>query len=312
MDAILSTYLNGAQSSGTSSVSGSTSASTASGSSTVNRSFQSDEGRSPKGRTVVTQNKGKWKKSVADRDDDKFTSVRIITILPHGLDDDGSLKHATEPTPQQIDELVKLGLATIGSHSQHKFGDNWDTNQIDDHKYQWRLLKAHRWHLELHREMPEGYDVKSAKGCQSKGWQDTKLFFVTHVPITDIVEAMEDIAMQTKKGKGKAVRKRKAVDSDDDIDYNTRSKKRKITGKKSLANSGDDYVIAGPSGQSMKRKARPDDDDAVAINTVDLEASFNEFEATFKPQAKPNKDRDTKPDNIHEYGAPPQPPLAFG
>ncbi|KAF8513273.1 hypothetical protein JB92DRAFT_2830424 [Gautieria morchelliformis] len=218
--------------------------------------------------------------------------------------DDGSLKHPTELTPQQIDELMKLGFTTIRSRSQHKFGDNWNTSQIDkwlcealpvpferldliadlpDHKYQWRLLKACRWHLELHCEMPKGYDMKSAKGCKSKGWQDTKLFFVTHVPITDIIEAMEDIAMQAKKGKGKTVCQRKAVDSDDDINYNTGSKKRKITGKKSLANSGDDCVIAGPSGQSMKRKAQPDDDDAVSMITVDLEASFDKFEAMFKP-----------------------------
>ncbi|KAF8531105.1 hypothetical protein JB92DRAFT_2825259 [Gautieria morchelliformis] len=218
MDAILSTYLKGAQSSGTGS-----------------------------GRTVVTQNKGKRKKSVADTDDNKFTSVRIIAILPHGLDDDGSLKHAAELTPQQIDELLNLRFTTIGSRSQHKFGNNWDTDQIDEWLHETLPVPFER--LDLIANLP---DHKYQCGTLSSTVRCPR---VTCIPITNIVEAMEDIAMQAKKGKGKAVRKRKAVDSDDDIDYNTQSEKRKITGKKSLANSGDDYVIAGPSGQSMKRKA---------------------------------------------------------
>jgi hypothetical protein len=48
---------------------------------------------------------------------------------------------------------------------------------VSDHSYIWRLLKASRSHLELHREAPDGYDMISAKGSKSKGWQDSKLFF---------------------------------------------------------------------------------------------------------------------------------------
>ncbi|KAF8521991.1 hypothetical protein JB92DRAFT_3094306, partial [Gautieria morchelliformis] len=81
--------------------------------------------------------------------------------------------------------------------------------------------------------MPDGYDIKSVKGCKSKGWQDTKLLFVTRIPIPEIIEAMEDIAVQAQKGKGKAVRKRRAADADSDddvfVESSTRSKKQKVT-----------------------------------------------------------------------------------
>ncbi|KAF8494785.1 hypothetical protein JB92DRAFT_2995342 [Gautieria morchelliformis] len=163
----------------------------------------------------------------------------MIIFLPYGLNEDGSLISTDEPTAQQIDELAKLGYAAI--RSRYKFGDSWD--------HQWRLLKTRRSHLELHREMPDGYDVKSVKGCKSKGWQDTKLFFVTRIPIPEIIEAMEDITVQAQKGKGKAVRKRRAADADSDddvcVESSTRSKKQKVTRKNRLSNSDDDYVRKG-------------------------------------------------------------------
>ncbi|KAF8531041.1 hypothetical protein JB92DRAFT_2854714 [Gautieria morchelliformis] len=202
----------------------------------------------------------------------------MIIFLPYGLNEDGSLISTNEPTAQQIDELAKLGYAAIGSRNQYKFGDSWDVDRIDqwlretlplpfeqldiaaadlpDHKHQWRLLKTRRSHLELHHEMPDGYDVKSVKGCKSKGWQDTRLFFVTHIPIPEIIEAMEDIAVQAQKGKGKAVRKRRAADADSDddvfVESSTRSKKQKVTRKNRLSNSDDDYVMPGPSGKVRK------------------------------------------------------------
>jgi hypothetical protein len=99
----------------------------------------------------------------------------------------------------QVDELVRLGFAKIGNRGDHKFSNEWDTDQLDDwlcntlptpfkqlellnpdvheHNYLWRLLKASRSCLELHRESPDGYDMISAKGSKSKGWQDSKLFF---------------------------------------------------------------------------------------------------------------------------------------
>ncbi|KAF8514662.1 hypothetical protein JB92DRAFT_2918268 [Gautieria morchelliformis] len=164
----------------------------------------------------------------------------MIIFLPYGLNEDGSLISTDEPTAQQIDELAKLRYAAIGSRNQYKFGDSWD--------HQWRLLKTRRSHLELHREMPDRYDVKSVKGCKSKGWQDTKLFFVTRIPIPEIIEAMEDIAVQAQKGKGKAVCKRRAADADsnDDVfvESSTRSKKQKVT-RKNHNNSDDDYVRKG-------------------------------------------------------------------
>ncbi|KAF8496301.1 hypothetical protein JB92DRAFT_3099739 [Gautieria morchelliformis] len=221
----------------------------------------------------------------------------MIIFLPYRLNEDGSLISTDEPTAQQIDELVKLGYAAIGSHNQYKFSDRWDVNWIDqwlretlplsferldiaaadlpDHKHQWRLLKTRWSHLELHR-------------CKSKGWQDTKLFFVTCIPIPEIIEAMEDIAMQAQKGKGKAVRKWRPADADSDddvfVELSTRSKKQKGTQKNCLSNSDDDYVMPGPSGKA-------------SIDTATLEESFDRFEAIFKPAPKSRK--------IHDYATPP-------
>ncbi|KAF8490487.1 hypothetical protein JB92DRAFT_3008900 [Gautieria morchelliformis] len=196
----------------------------------------------------------------------------MIIFLPYGLNEDGSLISTDEPTAQQMDELAKFRYAAIGSRNQYKSGDSWDVDRIDqwlretlplpferldiaaadlpDHKHQWRLLKTRRSHPELHCEMPDRYDVKSVKWCKSKGWQDTKLFFVTCILIPEIIEAMEDIAVQAQKGKGKAVCKRRAADADSDddvfVELSTCSKKQKVTRKNGLSNSDDDYVMPGP------------------------------------------------------------------
>ncbi|KAF8471551.1 hypothetical protein JB92DRAFT_3134968 [Gautieria morchelliformis] len=128
--------------------------------------------------------------------------------------------------------------------------------------------------------MPDGYDVKSVKGCKSKGWQDTKLFFVTRIPIPEIIEAMEDITASSKrKGQGCTQTEGRAdADSDDDVcvESSTRSKKQKVTRKivshthtgsnirnpanlqiTGLSNSDDDYVMLAPLEKVEKDSTQP-------------------------------------------------------
>jgi hypothetical protein len=130
-----------------------------------------------------------------------FTHVNFI-IQP-----DESLANWREPNPSQIDELVKLGFATIGNKGDLKFGNEWNTKRIDEWlqdllpvvfewldilsddqdegKYPWQLLKANRSRLQLHHELPDRYDVLDAKGSKSKGWQDSKLFFGKSITLID-------------------------------------------------------------------------------------------------------------------------------
>ncbi|KAF8573954.1 hypothetical protein K439DRAFT_1624706 [Ramaria rubella] len=185
----------------------------------LKRSYDSDDdvkGSAPKGKK---KKRGASKKA--------FTEIRLIAILPHGLDADGYLNQTSEASPLQIDKLIELGFAKIGSRGILKFGNEWDTQMLDDwlretlpiafdqieavpgaldDEYPWRLLKSSRSHLELHRERPDGYDAMSAKG-KNKGWQDSKLFFVTRLPIPSVIDVL-DTSVPSHKGKGKAVRKR--------------------------------------------------------------------------------------------------------
>jgi hypothetical protein len=92
-----------------------------------------------------SKGKGKRRKMAKE----EFTDVRLVAILPDGLNvsnsivlflttsdflfqDDRTLKNIIEPNPQQIDELIRLGYATIGNRGEHKFGNDWDTDRLDD------------------------------------------------------------------------------------------------------------------------------------------------------------------------------------
>lgn len=110
---------------------------------------------------------------------------------------DGTLKNTAVPTPQQLDELVKLGFAGIGIKGQYRFGKDWDTARLDqwlqetlpvpferislmsdipDMEYHWRLLRVNRTHVELYRENPDGYDFVDARGSRGKSWHDSRLY----------------------------------------------------------------------------------------------------------------------------------------
>ncbi|KAF8580861.1 hypothetical protein K439DRAFT_1619442 [Ramaria rubella] len=160
----------------------------------LKQSYESDndfKGKAPKGK--------KKRKTALKETNKAFTEIRLVAVLPHGLDADGSLNHTVEPLLLQIDKLVDLGFAKIGGRGDLKFENDWNTQMIDDwlqemlpivfenikaipsvfeDEYPWWLLRTSRSHLELHREKPDGYDAISAKG-KSKGWQDSKLFFGT-------------------------------------------------------------------------------------------------------------------------------------
>jgi hypothetical protein len=164
-----------------------------------------------------------------------------------------------------------------------RFGNSWKAEQVDtwlhetlpgvfdyltdmfEHDYPWHLLKATRCHLQLHREIPDGYDLLSVKGNKCKRWQESKLFFgmfksfnvfyytyfhlVTRPRILVIVELLKPPATSSKKGKGKLkwtsgiafryillkVTEKSYCeakpDSDDEsvFEYNTQSKKRKFS-----------------------------------------------------------------------------------
>jgi hypothetical protein len=101
--------------------------------------------------------------------------------------DDGELISKVEPSITRIDQLVKLGLATIGNHDELQFSLEWGTNLLDqwlretlpqafelldaqdaNDGFAWHLLKAKRSQLELHREEPDSYDFDNVKACKSK------------------------------------------------------------------------------------------------------------------------------------------------
>ena len=127
-----------------------------------------------------------------------FYIHQSITYLAFIFQEDGSLKNVHEPTPSEINELVRLGFAMTGNKSEISFGNEWGISRLhnwlkdilpvpskqldllsdaEEHQYPWRLLKASRSRLQLYHELPDGYDVISAKGSKSKGWQDSKLYF---------------------------------------------------------------------------------------------------------------------------------------
>jgi hypothetical protein len=109
--------------------------------------------------------------------------------------DDGELISKAEPSITRIDQLVKLGLAMIGNRDELQFSLEWGTDLLDqwlretlpqgfklldaqdaNDGFTWRLLKAKRSQLELHREEPDGYDFDNAKACKSKAWQENKIY----------------------------------------------------------------------------------------------------------------------------------------
>ncbi|KAF8583069.1 hypothetical protein K439DRAFT_106164 [Ramaria rubella] len=147
-----------------------------------------------------------------------------------------------------------------------------------------RLLKSSRSHLELHRERPDGYDAMSAKG-KNKGWQDSKLFFVTRLPVPSVIDILNTLFVHSHKGKGKAVQKRPIDDKygdDEPLEYNTQSKKRKGTvasakdeigtTKPSVGNPDEVFVIDSDSDEAASRN--------VKISTPTLEAQFEDLEAS--------------------------------
>ncbi|KAF8590168.1 hypothetical protein K439DRAFT_1612167 [Ramaria rubella] len=268
----------------------------------LKQSYESDnefKGKAPK---------GKKKRKMASKETNKaFTEIRLVAVLPHGLDADGSLNHTVEPSLLQIDKLVDLGFAKIGGRGDLKFENDWDTQMLDDwlremlpiafenikavpgvfeDEYPWWLLRTSRSHLELHREKPDGYDAMSAKG-KSKGWQDSKLFFVTRLPIPSIIDVIDTLAGHSHKGKGKSVVRKRAVtqgNSDDEVTakYSTRSKKRKLAAKSTSSEVGekDVYVIDSDSDEAtLSRKAAMDSHEVKSISTPTL-VQFEDLEAS--------------------------------
>ncbi|KAF8498394.1 hypothetical protein JB92DRAFT_3125312 [Gautieria morchelliformis] len=231
-----------------------------------------DRDSEPTGNKKVTRKGKKPQKQLTD-------SLRLVTLIPEGLDADGNLNDDSEPSLQRVEQLVKLGFARYGAQAGDlESGSNWSTRKLDewlrmilpiafDHldtqmdaddpeAYTWRLCKANRSHLELHRELPDGIDFKDAKGGKSKGWQDSKLYIVSQVPLEETLQLLGNDGRRkgsTSKGKGK--RKQQASDSDSDPEtrYYTRSKKRQklsvpesSISSKATASADDKYDIEWP------------------------------------------------------------------
>ncbi|KAF8580562.1 hypothetical protein K439DRAFT_1619675 [Ramaria rubella] len=245
--------------------------------------------------------KGKRKKMASKDTKKMFTEIRLVAILPYGLDTDGSLNHTIESLPPQINKLVELGFAKIGRRGVLKFGNELDMQILDDwlhetlpiafehiealpaafeDEYAWRLFKTSRSHFELHRERPDGYDAMSAKG-KSKGWQDSKLFFVTRLPILTITDALDGVSVHSHKGKGKAVaHKRSATEAySDDDNRKLRKDSAKSTVRKGSVVDEDEhiYVVDSDSDEAaISHKSH----EVKPISTPTLEAQFEDLEAS--------------------------------
>ncbi|KAF8502413.1 hypothetical protein JB92DRAFT_2833633 [Gautieria morchelliformis] len=277
IDAILSTFAHGAQAS----ASGSSSTSAASSSTSAASSSTSAASSSSSQRHILLKAMEDQAKKEAFSGLKRTVQYSDIESRPKP---DGMLKHTAEPTPQQIDELVKLGFAMIGSKGELWFGKEWDTARLD----QWLQdtlpvpfecidLMADVPDVDPHWQLlriPHSYDFIDAKGSRGKSWHDSKLY-------VDIVEAMDSVAVQVQKSKGKvkAMHKWKAC---------------------LFGDSDDNAFIPGPS--KGEHSVRLDDNDInrVSIDTATLEEEFQIFE---------NKVTQEKPHKIHMYGLP-RPTLA--
>ncbi|KAF8504948.1 hypothetical protein JB92DRAFT_2833199 [Gautieria morchelliformis] len=147
-----------------------------------------NEGSSKK----MSQLKGGTRRSVGKQkrgnSGDVFTSVRLLVIMPEGIDDTKTLNETTEPNLQRINQLSEATFAIFRNPGELEFSNQWSTRKLDEwlrqmlpadfepmddvaevgDEFTWRLLKASRSGLSLHREVPDGYDFVDAKGVSQK------------------------------------------------------------------------------------------------------------------------------------------------
>ncbi|KAF8504064.1 hypothetical protein JB92DRAFT_3123106 [Gautieria morchelliformis] len=211
-----------------------------------------DSDSEPTGNKKVTRKGKKPQKQLTD-------SLRLVTLIQEGLDADGNLNDDTQAgdlefgsnwSTRKLDEWLRMILPIAFDHLDMQMDAD------DPEAYTWRLCKANRSRLELHRELPDGIDFKDAKGGKSKGWQDSKLYIVSQVPLEETLQLLGNDGRRkgsTSKGKGK--RKQQASDSDSDPEtrYYTRSKKRQklsvpesSISSKATASADDKYDIEWP------------------------------------------------------------------
>ncbi|KAF8503160.1 hypothetical protein JB92DRAFT_2833419 [Gautieria morchelliformis] len=205
---------------------------------------------------------GKGRKQKRSNGREISISVRQLTVMPEGMDDMGKLNETAEPNLQRIDQLSKAGFPIFGSPGELEFSNQWSHRKLDEWlremlpiafeymdevakdggEVTWRLLKASRSRLSLHREVPDGYDFVDAKGGKSTGWQDSKLYLVSRKRLSDVIHELE--------GKGASTSKRSASDAELEDEpelahrHYTRSKKQ-CTSKSYTAtpipNDNDDF-----------------------------------------------------------------------
>ena len=107
------------------------------------------------------------------------------------------MRNEYEPSPSQLDELVKQGFGMIGNKGDIMFRISWDSEKLhnwlrgllpvpferldilwdeDNYPYPWRLLQENHGWLKLQSQVPQGYDFVNAKSAKGKPWQDGKLY----------------------------------------------------------------------------------------------------------------------------------------
>ncbi|KAF8531514.1 hypothetical protein JB92DRAFT_3092258 [Gautieria morchelliformis] len=177
-----------------------------------------------------------------------------------------------------------------------------DVAEVGD-EFTWRLLKASRSHLSLHREVPDGYDFVDAKGGKSKGWQE-----MSRKRLSSIIREL--------KGKDASTSKPSASEAELDDEpihsHNTRSKKKRTSISPVPEDNYDDdfqsssdiekahesnsvsnaiYVVSSDSEEGSplasalpipQKATTSGSPPAKRLSTPELEKSFEDFDASMK------------------------------